>query len=333
MLVIAAAVLCVGVGVAQDPAAAPDPAFAAWLAELRADAIERGISAAIVDEALASVEPLPVVLERDRAQAERVLSIDQYLTRRVTQKTVATARAMAARHHELLEQVTRAYGVPARVIVAVWGLESNFGQFTGVRPTISSLATLAYDPRRATYFRGELFNALRILERRDIDLASMKGSWAGAMGQPQFMPSSYLSYAVDFDKDGRRDIWSSPTDVFASVANYLKAHGWMPSWIWGREVRVPAAASKKIAEAVGPRTGGCDTSGRATELLPLARWQELGVRLAGNRPLPKAEVDASLVRTGSRFFLVYRNYDAILAYNCAHSYALSVGLLADRIGG
>lgn len=332
MLVIAAAVLCVSVAGAQDPAAAPDdPAFAAWLAELRADAIERGISAATVDEALASVEPLPVVLERDRAQAERVLSIEQYLARRVTQKTVATAQTMAARHRGLLERVAGAYGVPARIIVAVWGLESSFGQFTGVRPTISALATLAYDPRRATYFRGELFDALRILERRDIELSSMKGSWAGAMGQPQFMPSSYLRYAVDFDQDSRRDIWSSPADVFASVANYLKEHGWAPRWIWGREVRVPAAASKKIAEAVGPRTSGCDASRRATELLPLARWQELGVRLLGNKPLPVADVDASLVRAGSRSFLVYRNYDAILAYNCAHSYALSVGLLADRI--
>jgi membrane-bound lytic murein transglycosylase B len=318
---------------AQDPAGSPDPAFAAWLAELRNEAVAKGISPATVEQALTTIERLPVVIERDRAQAERVLPIDQYLARRLSRKTIKSAREMAARHRTLLARVGAKYGVPPRIIVAVWGLESTFGQFTGVRPTIAALATLAYDPRRPAFFRGELLDALRILDRRDIDIASMKGSWAGAMGQPQFMPSSYLKYAEDFDGDGRRDIWVSLADIFASVANYLKAHGWTPSRTWGREVRVSAAAAKRIAAAVGPRTAGCDASGRATELLPLARWQELGVRLPGSKPLPKADLDASLVGAGSKSFLVYENYDAILAYNCAHAYALSVGLLADRIGG
>ncbi|MBE3072927.1 MAG: lytic murein transglycosylase [Acidobacteria bacterium] len=314
------------------PAAAPDPAFAAWLAELRNEAVAKGISPAAVEQALTSIERLPVVIERDRTQAELVLRLDQYLARRVSRKTIKSAREMAARHRTLLARVGAKYGVPPRIIVAVWGLESNFGQFTGVRPTIAALATLAYDTRRPAFFRGELFDALRILDRQDIDIASMKGSWAGAMGQPQFMPSSYLKYAEDFDGDGRRDIWASLADVFASVANYLKAHGWTSSRTWGREVRVSAAAAKRIATAVGPRTAGCDASGRATELLPLARWQELGVRLPGNKPLPRADLNASLVKAGSRSFLVYENYEVVLAYNCAHAYALSVGLLADRIG-
>jgi len=331
--VVIALVVAVAIASAQDPPTAPDPAFTAWLAAFKAEAIEQGITSGTVEAALSSVEPLPVVIERDRAQVERVLSIDGYITRRVNRRTVASAQEMAATHRALLAKVSASYGVPPRVIVAVWGLESNFGRFQGVRPTISALATLAYDARRQAFFRGELLDALRILDRGDIELAAMKGSWAGAMGQPQFMPSSYLKFAEDYDGDGRRDIWGSDADVFASVANYLRAHGWSPKWTWGREVRVTAAAAKRIAAEVGPRTGGCDQSGRATDQLPLAHWQELGVRLPGNKPLPTAAIDASLVRTGSRFFLVYANYDAILAYNCAHSYALSVGLLADRIGG
>jgi membrane-bound lytic murein transglycosylase B len=320
-----------------EPAAAPqtplpaDPAFAAWLAALKAEALAKGIGPAVVEQALATVELLPVVVERDRAQAEFVGTLDQYLTRHVNKKTIATAREMAARHKALLARISAKYGVQPRFIVAVWGLESNFGLFAGVRPTISALATLAYDQRRASYFRGELLNALRILDHGDIDLASMKGSWAGAMGQPQFMPSSYLTFAEDFDGDGRRDIWASPADVFASIANYLKAQGWAVRETWGREVRVTKSAAARIKARVSMRTSGCDAARRLTERLPLARWQELGVRLPGNKPLPKANMAASLLTAGSRNFLVYGNYDAILGYNCAHAYAVSVGMLADRI--
>jgi membrane-bound lytic murein transglycosylase B len=321
---------------AVQQAAAPtqvvDPAFAAWLAGLRTEALAKGITPAIVEQALTGIEPLPVVVERDRTQAELVLPLDKYLARRLSSKTISAAREMAARHKKLLARVSARYGVPPRVIVAVWGLESNFGKFTGVRPTIAALATLAYDQRRAAYFRGELFDALRILDRGDIDVAGMKGSWAGAMGQPQFMPSSYLEFAEDFDGDGRRDIWSSPADVFASIANYLKAHGWAASQTWGREVKVSKDTAARITEEVAPRASGCDASRQMTERLPLRRWEEIGVRLPGNKPLPKAEMDASLLKAGSRRFLVYGNYDTILGYNCAHAYALSVGLLADRIG-
>jgi membrane-bound lytic murein transglycosylase B len=316
----------------SQPPQSPDPAFAAWLAELRAEALAKGLTPAIVEQALTGIEPLPVVVERDRTQAELVLPLDQYLARRLNRKTVTAGREKAARHKELLARIGARYGVPPPFIVAVWGLESNFGKFTGVRPTIVALATLAYDQRRATYFRGELFEALRILDRGDIDLAGMKGSWAGAMGQPQFMPSSYLEFAEDFDGDGRRDIWGSPADVFASIANYLKAHGWVATQTWGREVNVTKEAAARIKESVTQRTSGCDASRQMTETLSLQRWEDIGVRLPGNKPLPKADMAASLLRAGSRHFLVYGNYDAILAYNCAHAYALSVGLLADRIG-
>jgi membrane-bound lytic murein transglycosylase B len=172
---------------------------------------------------------------------------------------------------------------------------------------------------------------MEILNRGDIDVARMKGSWAGAMGQPQFMPSSYLKWAEDFDGDGRRDIWSTHSDVFASIANYMQAHGWIPGQTWGREVAISREAGRRIATGVARRNGSCVARRDMTVALPMAEWQELGVRLPGGASLPKTEFTASLVSGSTRHFLVYDNYDALLEYNCAHSYAISVGMLADRI--
>jgi membrane-bound lytic murein transglycosylase B len=323
---------------AQSPAAPASPStrpsFAEWLSGVRSEAIARGIKEDIVDAALADVEePLPVVLERDRTQAETVLSLEAYLSRQLTTRRIRTGRDMVARHRETLEKVSSAYGVPVKIIAGIWGMESNFGRFSGVRPTIAALATLAWDPRRATYFRGELFNALEILNRGDIDLGQLKGSWAGAMGQPQFMPSSYLEFAVDFDGDGRRDIWTTPADVFASIANYLKGHGWDAAVTWGREVTIPQAAARRIAATVARRDGSCKATRDMTVALPLAEWEKLGVRRLGGGALPKADVQAALVSGSSRHFLVYPNYDALLQYNCAHPYALSVALLGERLDG
>src|SRR5204863_4375198 len=194
-------------------------------------------------------------------------------------------------------------------------------------------ATLAWDPRRSTFFRGELFDALEILNNGDIDLEHMKGSWAGAMGQVQFMPSSYLQYAEDYDGDGRKDIWSTPADVVASIANYLSAQGWRAAEPWGREVRVSPDVARAITNKVERRNGSCRATRDMTVLLPARRWQELGVRLPNGRPLPAAMSDASLVSGSRQHFLVSSNYDVLLEYNCAHSYAISVGLLADRIAG
>jgi membrane-bound lytic murein transglycosylase B len=320
----------------QDPVAAQPAAptlvpVADWLAQLRKDALARGITEKTVESALTGIELQPVVVERDRTQAERTQTIDQYLKRRVDRKTVATGREMTKRHAALLAKIAAHYGVPASVIVSVWGLESNFGRFTGVRPTVASLATLAYDNRRAAMFRDELFNALLILDRGDIEADKMKGSWAGAMGQPQFMPSSYLKYAEDYDQDGKRDIWESEADVFASVANYLKRHGWVPGARWGRAVSISAGAMEKIGEAAPLRTAGCEAVRQMTEALPLPRWSALGVRTAQKQALPVSDMTASLVRAGARNFLVYDNYLVLLQYNCAHLYALAVGLLADSL--
>jgi len=315
----------------QESGQTPAVSFADWLAELRKEALARGISEATVESALAGIEPLPVVVERDRTQAERTQTFDEYLRKRVDRKTVTSARQMMSRHAAILRKVSAHYGVPSNVLVAVWGLESNFGRFTGTRPTIAALATLAYDDRRAAMFREELFSALLILDRGDIDTATMKGSWAGAMGQPQFMPSSYLKYAEDYDRDGKRDIWHSEADVFASVANYLKRNGWTAGVRWGRAVSIPSGAMKKIGAAVPLRTAGCEAVRQMSEARPLPEWQALGVRTVGKQALPKSEMSASLVRAGARNFLVYDNYSVLLQYNCAHAYALAVGLLADSL--
>lgn len=310
------------------------PPFDAWLEGVRAEALARGFSAELVERAFEGLTaPEPSVVERDRSQAEFVLDLDRYLKRRLTPAMTRRGRALAAEHRALLARVGEAYDVQPRVVVAIWGLESNYGRFRGVRPTIAALATLAYEPRRAAFFRGQLFDALEIVRRGDIELDRLKGSWAGAMGQPQFMPSSYLAYAVDFDGDGRRDIWGSPPDVFASIANYLRAHGWSRATTWGREVVVPAAVAARVEAGVPFRAEGCRAVRELTEARGLAEWQALGVRRPGGGALPVAAIDASLLRVGGRAFLVYRNYEALLAYNCAHAYALSVALLSDRLGG
>ena len=285
-----------------------------------------------MDQALATVEaPLDIVIKRDRTQAETVLSLEEYLSRRLTSKFVARARSALEQQGALVDEVAIRYEVAPEILIAIWGLESNFGRFSGTRPTVSALATLAWDARRSALFRSELFAALEILQQGDIEVSRMRGSWAGAMGQVQFMPSSYLKYAADFDGDGRRDIWSSSGDVFASVANYLRAHGWPTSGHWGFEVEVPEDAVSRIARMVARRESGCRAKGDMTVELPLTEWQELGVRLRGGTDLPVDGPNASLVSGSTRHFLVHAAYDSLLDYNCSHSYALSVGLLADQL--
>jgi membrane-bound lytic murein transglycosylase B len=323
------------VGVAPAPPAAVEPVredFPTWLAGVRSEALARGIKEETVSAALGHVEPLPIVLERDRAQAELVLSLDEYLNRRLTRSFIRTGRREAAEHRRLLQRVTAEYGVQWKYLVAIWGVESNYGRFQGVRPVIPALATLAWDGRRGAFFKGELFNALEIVDRGYITLPQLQGSWAGAMGQTQFMPSSYLKHAQDFDGDGDRDIWRSEADIFASIANYLRAYGWTPDQTWGREVRLPKGGVLPVVDKIGMRATGCRANREMTNPAPLARWQALGVRALNGGPLPKVEMNASLFHSGTRSFLLYGNYEALLGYNCAHTYALSVAMLADRVG-
>ncbi len=310
-----------------------DPAFAAWLATLRGEALGAGIRPATIDAAFATIGAQPVVLARDRSQAEFTLTLGQYIDRRLTPALIRLARQHATSERPVLARVERAHKVPRSILVAVWGLESNFGKFAGVRPTVPVLATLAYDGRRAALFRGELLNALRIVDRGDIELERLKGSWAGAMGQPQFLPSSYLKFAQDFDGDGRRDIWTSRPDVFASIAFYMASNGWAAGESWGRRVKLPPNFDARLGTRAPLRSEGCRAVRQLTEPLLLNEWRALGVTSAKGGLLPKAAIAASLLRADNETFLVYRNYETLLTYNCAHSYAIAVGLLGDRLDG
>ena len=314
------------------PPAEPAQPFDAWLADLIHEASEKGFNDALLQDTIVGIDPLPRVIQADRSQAELNPGLDRYLATRVTKANITQGRALAKEHRGLLSRIEKEYGVQRRFVLAIWAMETRYGRITGREPIFRALATLAWEPRRADYFRGELYNALTMVQRKDIEAKTMTGSWAGAMGQTQFMPSSYLKYAVDFDKDGRRDIWSSVPDALASIANYLKGYGWKEGETWGREVKVSAAAQEKITDDVKMRTEGCFAIRNMTERRKLSDWSKFGVRRANGKPLPTANMNASLITTGDkRTFLVYQNYESILGYNCAHYYALSVALLADRL--
>ena len=327
---------------AQQPAASAPPAsvaqnsdFATWLEGLRSEALSRGISNQTVTTALSDLQPIPRVLELDRRQPETTMTLRQYLERVVVDARIKNGRARYAENRALLEEVGRKYGVQPRFIVALWGIETNFGQTQGGFSVVQALATLAFDGRRSSYFRGELFNALKILDAEHITPAAMVGSWAGAMGQSQFMPSSYLTYAIDYDGDGRRDIWSTKADVFASAANYLKQSGWRDDQTWGRMVKLPpnfGATLKAVMPAEPPP--GCRANRFISQRKPLSEWQKLGVRRSDGGDLPQADVQASLaVPEGEKgpALLVYENFRATLKWNCSILFATAVGTLADRI--
>lgn len=316
---------------AQDiPIDAAQP-FDAWLADLIAEARGKGFSEAVLAKTIAGLEPLPRVVASDRSQAELTVSFDRYLATRLTAPVIRRGRELARQQRTMLLGIERTYDVQRRFLLAIWGLETRYGRVMGRTPIFQALATLAWEPRRAPFFRGQLYDALTIVANGYIDVPSMTGSWAGAMGQPQFMPSSYLQYAVDHDRDGRRDIWRSNADALASIANYLKGYGWKGDETWGREVRVTPAVREQIADAVPVRTEGCFAMRDMTERVPLSEWRRLGVRLKDGSAMPRADITAGLVETEDRSFLVYTNYDAILRYNCAHHYALSIALLAERL--
>jgi membrane-bound lytic murein transglycosylase B len=318
-------------GVPEVAPATPAQPFDEWLQALIEEARARGFSNEIVDETLKGLEPLPRV-NRARPQPGRAPSRLQPLQFFTPHRAMVNrGRDLSREHASILERVESDYDVQRRFVVAIWGMESRYGRLTGRTPVFQALATLAWEPRRADYFRGELFNALSMVASGHIEPEAMTGSWAGAMGQAQFMPSNYVKFAVDFNRDGRTDIWKSTGDALASIANYLKGFGWNDKETWGREVKVPASARDKIAESIPRRSEGCYAIRNMTTRVPLDRWRKLGVTRVDGGPLPDADVPAGLVDVGERTFLVYPNYDAILGYNCAHYYALTVALLADRL--
>lgn len=295
--------------------------FAQWIAAFRASARAAGIDDATLAAAFDDVQYLPAVVERDRAQPEFVRPVWDYLDAAVSARRVAQGRARLAEVQTQADATSARYGVPATILVAIWGVESNYGSRIGDISTIDALATLAFDGRREAWARAELLAALRILQRGDIDRARMIGSWAGAMGQTQLLPSSYLAYAVDAEGNGRRDIWGSIPDVLASTANLLAHAGWRAGEPWGTEVQLPAGFDLARADA--------------SIRQPSTQWATEGVRAIDGQPLPPLADAALFLPAGARgpAFLVGTNFRALMRYNASASYALAVGLLAQRIAG
>jgi membrane-bound lytic murein transglycosylase B len=315
-----AAPLLAASGLAAPARAAAEGDFYAFLAAVRRDAAAQGIRMATIEVALRNTEFLPHVIELDRKQPEGQLTFAEYLQKVVTAERLDNARRHLAENRVLLDGIWRRYNVEPRFVVALWGIESDFGKVMGKYAVPSALATLAYDGRRSTYFRGELISALRIIDQGNIRPDNMMGSWAGAMGQCQFMPSTFLGYAVDYDGDGRRDIWNDRADVLASIANYIARLGWRGGEGWGREVVLPA---------------GFDASFTGLEVRrPTGEWSRLGVRSADSSPLWTHQSEASLVMldgAGGPAFLVYDNFRAIMRWNKSTYFAAAVGYLADSM--
>ncbi|WP_373423353.1 lytic murein transglycosylase [Variovorax paradoxus] len=308
-------------GTAGSDDAAVEQRFAKWVADFRTSARAEGISDATLRSALDAVRYLPRVIELDRAQPEFTRTVWDYLDNAVTPQRVATGQDKLLQVRTEAEAAAARYGVPPAVVVAIWGMESNYGGNYGNTPVIDALATLGFEGRREEWARRELIAALKILDSGDIARDRMIGSWAGAMGQTQFLPSNFLAYAVDADGDGRRDIWGSMPDVVASTANFLSRSGWQAGVPWGVEVRLPP----------GFDYGRADTSVRQSS----AQWAAEGLRAIDDKPLPEFAESTILLPAGARgpAFLIGPNFRAVLRYNNSTNYALAVGLLAQRLAG
>jgi len=295
------------------------PSFADWRQAMRSEAISAGIDAALFDRVFAGVTPDPAVLKADSSQPEFTRPVWEYLDGAVSSSRIGRGRVLLAQHNAMLQRIEQQYGVEAQILVAIWGLESNFGNNIGSHSVIRSLATLAYDGRRQGFWRAQLLAALQILQNGDVPSDRMIGSWAGAMGQTQFMPTTYNQHAVDFDGDGKRDLWNSSADALASAAHYLQASGWQRGQPWGFEVRLPSDFDYALADPDQRRS--------------LTEWAELGVRpLAptGAAASARASLQLPAGHQGPAFLLL-DNFRSILKYNNSTSYALAIGLLADNL--
>ena len=307
--------------------------FEVWLAALRTEALAGGIRPETFDAAFAGLTPDMQVIRLDRSQPEVKSSYARYIERRLTQGKIREAQQALARHGALLNDIAQKNGVPASVILGIWGMETHFGSDTGRTPVIRALASLAWEGRRASLFRSELLTALRLVDSGQIGARDFRGSWAGAFGQPQFMPSSYVRYGTDGDGDGKVDLWNSLPDVFASIAHYLNSSGWQPGSSWGLEVTAPAGFdASSVASAETPAT--CKSAlSRHSRPLKISEWRSMGFLPVRGAMWPGADELATLVQPdgpAGPAFLALANYRAVLAYNCSNFYALSVLLLGDH---
>lgn len=310
------------VAFAQTTVSSEGESFQQCLVRLQDRADQAGVSPATRDNVLGKARFLEKVIGYDRNQPEFVQTFPGYLSKRVNKWRIDKGREMLAKHKDLLNALTRQYGIPAHYLVSFWGLETNFGSYKGKMPIIDSLATLACDKRRSEFFSKELMLALLLMERENLSTEVMLGSWAGAMGHTQFMPSAYTAYAIDGDGDGKINLWDSEQDALSSAANFLQNLGWQTGFKWGREVRLPKGFDYQL-------------SGRDIKQT-LTQWQDLGVSKADGSKLGNSDVEASLlVPSGHEgpAFLVYKNFGVILGWNNSEYYAIAVGYLADRIVG
>lgn len=300
-------------------AAAPKQPWNEWVAGVREEALQQGIPSKLFDDAFAGVnEPSRQIKGLMRSQPEHRLSFIKYRNTRVDNYRIAIGRKQYQKNKVLLDEIGQKYGVNPCFIVSFWGLETSYGTYMGNFPVVKALATMAYDSTRKDVFRKELFLALRILHEGHVSMDNFKGEWAGASGQPQFLPSSWVKFAVDYDGDGRKDIWESKPDVFASIANYMKHNGWKAGEPWAIQVKLPAKFDMAM-------------EGKST-IKPVSEWNALGVRTESGEPLPFQELQASVVQPyGGPTFLAFPNYRMILRYNNSIYYAGAIGYLADKI--
>jgi membrane-bound lytic murein transglycosylase B len=311
------------------PAMAQNPPFPKWLEGIQAEARSQGVSEATV-ALLNDLEPDPRVIKFDRRQPEFTQTFEEYLTARVTRYRIDTGRKYFNENRKKLDEIAAQYDVDANYLVAFWGLESNFGQYQGKYSIIRSLATLGHDERRSAFFTRELMRALKILDEGHIAPDNFVGGWAGAMGQNQFMPSSFLNYAEDFDQDGKKNIWSNQVDVWASIANYLQKNRWQANSAWG--ARVEVTESIDFAALKPEKTPkGCRAYRHHTMALSVEDWQIRGVKVPADLDTSRSYAMVVPDEGETNAYLVGPNFRGILAYNCANKYAVSVGLLADLI--
>lgn len=315
------ALVALGLGMSSAVMAA-DEGFDAYVNVLKTEAREKGISEQTIQSAFDGITFIERAVKADKNQPERKLTLDEYLPRAVPEWKKKQANQLYQEHKAVLDRIGQQYGVQPRFVVALWGVESNFGRLTGNYNVVEALTTLAYEGRREAFFRNQVMAALEIIDAGHITAKEMKGSWAGAMGQPQFMPTSFLAYARDGNNDGKADIWQTKDDVFASAANYLHEAGWNDEYTWGRQVSIPDNIDATLL-------GAQPEKGRS-----LSEWQKLGVRRMNGQNLPDTAIDAWLIQPDDnhgRAYLVYGNYQSLLKWNRSHYFALAVSYLADSI--
>ncbi len=310
------------IGVSAQNARADEGEFYAWLSNFRTEAYKQGISPESINDHFAAIEYVPDVITKDRNQPEFKLSFKDYKQKIVSAERIATGKKSLRANEKYLNWVEQKSGVPKSIVVALWGIETRFGQVTGGYDILSALATLSYDGRRREYFTKEFITTLKLMDKHPYLTKPFMGSWAGAMGQCQFMPSTYWNFAIDGNNNGRVDLWNEREDVFASAANYLMKSGWKKGEPWGTPVKLSKPVDIELATLNVQKT--------------VAEWGKMGVKTSAGGAMPNSGAKASLIMPDGKdgpAFLVYRNYRTIMAWNRSHHFAISVGMLSDRIGG